>query len=229
MFFVLVTVMLPMRENDRGTKKTTMRDESGAWEEEYRAKGAVWGGAVHHLPFLPAGSRVLELGCGNGKTLSAMTGRGWNVAAIDFSKTAVTLSRMKTGMQQNADACMADARRLPFATDRFDAVFAIHILSHLSGNDRPGAAAEAVRVLKTGGVLYFSGFSLLDFRSGKGAAVEPGSVMRGLGIRTHYFTEPETRDLFSTLTLQAITTVQWSMRVRGQEFPRAEIQAIFIK
>jgi len=44
-----------------------MRDESGAWENEYLCKGAVWGGAVHHLPLLPQGSRVLELGCGKGE------------------------------------------------------------------------------------------------------------------------------------------------------------------
>ena len=34
--------------------------------------GPLWGGAVHSLPALPDHARVLELGCGNGKTLSAM-------------------------------------------------------------------------------------------------------------------------------------------------------------
>jgi ubiquinone/menaquinone biosynthesis C-methylase UbiE len=205
-----------------------VRDESGAWEKEYLCKGAVWGGAVHHLPVLPQGSRVLELGCGNGKTLSAMIGRNWNVTAIDFSSCAVVMSRIND-TQQKAEICVADACQLPFAHGRFDAVFAIHILSHLDKTDRTRAVAEAVRVLKTEGLLYFSGFSTEDFRSGKGSTVEDGTVKRGSGICTHYFTEPETQDLFSNLTLETITTERWSMRVRGQDFQRAEIQAAFIK
>ncbi len=205
-----------------------MTDESGAWEEEYLCKGAVWGGAVHHLPELPEGSCVLELGCGNGKTLSAMIQRNWDVTAIDFSARAVAMSRKNTGTQKG-DGCVADARNLPFAPGRFDAVFAIHILSHLDKNDRTRAVAEAVRVLKNGGILYFSGFSTEDFRSGKGSIIEEGTVKRGSGICTHYFTEPETKELFGNLMLEKITTERWSMRVRGQDFPRAEIQATFIK
>lgn len=206
-----------------------MRDESEAWEEEYACKGAVWGGAVFYLPLLPHGSRVLELGCGNGKTLSAMIQRRWDITAIDFSISAVALSRINTGMLPGGDLCLADARSLPFASERFDAVFAVHILSHLSKNDRVCAAAEAVRVLKTGGTLYFSGFSTMDFRSGKGSSVEDGTVKRGTGICTHYFTEPETKDLFGNLSLETITTEEWSMHVRGRALPRAEIQATFIK
>jgi MPBQ/MSBQ methyltransferase len=206
-----------------------VKDQSAAWEKEYQGKGAVWGGAVHHLPVLPPGSRVLELGCGNGKTLSAMLQRGWDVTAIDFSVRAVLMSRKDSGMPGNGDVCVADARNLPFARDRFDAVVAVHLFSHLDNQDRARAAAEAVRVVKPEGILYFSGFSAEDFRAAKGSIVEEGTVMRGSGICTHYFCEPEIRDLFRTLTLQAITTRRWSMRVSGQDLPRAEIQATFVK
>lgn len=206
-----------------------MKDESGAWDNAYLSKGAVWGGAVHDLPFLPSDSRVLELGCGNGKTLSAMIQRSWDVTAIDFSACAVVISRKNTVTLQKGDYCVADARYLPFAPGSYDAVFAIHILSHLNKNDRIRAAAEAARVLKTGGLMYFSGFSTEDFRSGKGTAVENGTVTRGSGISTHYFSEPETLDLFCHLSSVAIRTKRWALRVRGQEFPRAEVQAAFIK
>jgi MPBQ/MSBQ methyltransferase len=206
-----------------------MIDESGAWEAEYLGKGPLWGGAVYHLPLLPPDSRVLELGCGNGKTLSAMIQRGWEVTAIDLSARAVAMSRMNVIREQNGEVCVADARNLPFASDRFDAIIAVHLFSHLDMNDRLGAAAEAVRVLKAEGILYFSGFSVLDFRAGKGFAVEEGTVKRGSGICTHYFTEPETQQLFCTMTVKTITTARWPMRVRGHDFPRAEVQATFIK
>ncbi len=206
-----------------------MKDESGAWEEEYLCKGAVWGGAVHHLPLLPPGSRVLELGCGNGKTLSAMIQRCWEVTAIDFSARAVAMSRMNTVATHKGEVSRADARNLPFAAEMFDAVFAIHIFSHLMAKDRTAAVTESVRVLKPGGILYFSGFSTEDLRSGKGSVVEPGTLMKGSGICTHYFTEAETLELFGNLTLAAIKTERWSMRIRGKDHPRGEIQATFIK
>ena len=59
--------------------------DSGPWEEDYTRRGMLWGGLTHNLPDLPSRSRVLELGCGNGKTLFAMLQRGWDVTAIDFA------------------------------------------------------------------------------------------------------------------------------------------------
>ena len=53
------------------------------WEENYVSRGPLWGGAVHSLPVLPDHARILELGCGNGKTLSAMNRSGWDVTGID--------------------------------------------------------------------------------------------------------------------------------------------------
>jgi ubiquinone/menaquinone biosynthesis C-methylase UbiE len=41
-----------------------------AWEAVYRTRGRTWGGSPGCLPPIHPGSRVLELGCGDGKTLS---------------------------------------------------------------------------------------------------------------------------------------------------------------
>ncbi|MHB8164903.1 MAG: class I SAM-dependent methyltransferase [Methanoregula sp.] len=206
-----------------------MRKDSEAWDKDYQQRGALWSGTVHHLPVFPPGSRVLELGCGNGKTLSCMIQRHWDVTAIDFSPCAVRMCKSITDTMPNGFTCVADARWLPFAPGIFDGVIAIHVLSHLVSSDRKHAAAEATGMLKKGGILYFSGFSIEDFRSGKGSVAEPGTTRKSSGIITHFFTEQEVRDLFCTLHLQSITTKRWSLRVRGQDHPRAEIQALFIK
>lgn len=66
-------------------------EELLAWSREYRDKGRIWRGAPRRLPPLPAGARVLELGCGNGKTLQGMLGRPWRVAAVDVSPQALRL------------------------------------------------------------------------------------------------------------------------------------------
>ncbi|MDO9323601.1 MAG: class I SAM-dependent methyltransferase [Methanoregula sp.] len=206
-----------------------MNNESEAWDKDYSQRGALWSGAVHHLPAFPPGARVLELGCGNGKSLTSMCQREWDVTAIDFSFCAVKMCKPIIDAGQNGSLCVADVRSLPFAPEVFDGVIATHVLSHMQGSDRLHAASEAARTLAQGGTLYFSGFSTEDFRSGKGIVVEPGTIRKGPGICTHYFTEPEVLELFCTLTLQSITTKRWSLRVRGQEYPRAEVQATFIK
>ena len=70
-----------------------LMSDSGPWDEDYARRGILWSGAIRDLPDLPLRSRVLELGCGNGKTLFAMLQRGWDVTAIDFAPKAVLLCR----------------------------------------------------------------------------------------------------------------------------------------
>lgn len=74
-------------------RKGDRREDLVAWNREYREKGRIWRGAPAKLPELPAGSRVLELGCGNGKTLAAMLRRSWRIAALDISTLALRLGR----------------------------------------------------------------------------------------------------------------------------------------
>jgi SAM-dependent methyltransferase len=206
-----------------------MVSDSGSWEDEYNIRGKLWGGGTYNLPELPVRSRVLELGCGNGKTLSTMIRRGWDVTAIDSASRAVTLSCDVIGETAHAHIMIADARSPPFKDGTFDAVFAIHMIGHLHEPDREQIATKLQHILKPGGILYFSDFSVDDFRFGKGDETEPATFRRNPGIITHYFTRQEVIDLFSKLTLVSIRTHQWSMRVLGRTLERSEIQAAFMR
>jgi ubiquinone/menaquinone biosynthesis C-methylase UbiE len=199
------------------------------WENDYSRRGRVWGGAVHQLPSFRAGQRVLELGCGNGKTFSAVLEKKCEVVGIDFSSSAAILCRSlapKTGQGQIA---LADVRHLPFADASFEVVIAFHVIGHLPAAGRVRCVDESARVLKAGGTLYFSGFSVGDFRAGTGRETEPGTFERKNGISTHYFTEEEVQSLFRSLQPRECVTRHWTMTVRGQPFPRAEIKAAFEK
>lgn len=203
-------------------------DRAAAWDEDYRRRGNLWGGAPAALPGIDAGAAVLELGCGNGKTLSALARRSSFTTAIDISPHAVALARRHSEM---AGVCfvVADARHLPFRPESFDAVFLIHIVGHLPISGRKALAAEVCRVLTPGGRTFFRGFSVEDMRAGKGAETEQWTFRRDNGINTHYFTEDEVRDLFMPLAPARILTHRWSMRVRGRDLPRAEVEAVFEK
>ncbi|HUT39414.1 MAG TPA: class I SAM-dependent methyltransferase [Methanoregula sp.] len=202
---------------------------TGAWEEDYTRRGILWSGVTHDLPELPLGSRVLELGCGNGKTLSLMIQRGWDVTAIDLSCKAVALSRNVLKGSSTAEVMVADARCIPVKSNAFDAVFAIHVTGHVHEPDRQEIAREVTRTLKPGGILFFCDFSTLDFRFGKGHTTETSTFKRGTNIITHYFTRQEVIDLFPKLTPGSITLHQWPMRVRGKDLVRSEIKGIFSK
>jgi ubiquinone/menaquinone biosynthesis C-methylase UbiE len=203
-----------------------MEPPSNAWEQEYIRRGKIWAGSVHDLPLLPAGSLVLELGCGNGKTLFAMARYGWNIVAIDFSHRAASLGKKALGNVSLADISISDARHLPFCNGSFDAVVAYHVIGHNLSHERKLVVAEAFRVLKPGGVLAFRDFSSGDFRFGTGSELETGTFRRGTGIQTHYYTEDETRSLLSAFHLVSLRTDTWRMRVRGHDLIRAEIAAI---
>ena len=218
----------PAPSTEEGRKEDLL-----AWNREYREKGRIWRGAPPRLPDLPPGSRVLELGCGNGKTLSAMLRRPWRVVALDLSPLAARLGEAVTASLQDvpseADLLVADASFLPFRDSTFDAVFAFHVIGHLREKSRLRAAREAARVLKAGGRLFFLEFGVEDMRAGKGEEVEAQTFRRGGGVLTHYFTEGEVLNLFDSLQPVSIRTAKRATRIMGQDRVRSEVEAEFIK
>jgi ubiquinone/menaquinone biosynthesis C-methylase UbiE len=199
-----------------------------AWDRDYCSRGRLWGGEVKDLPQMPAGSAILELGCGNGKTLSAMLSQPWRITALDVSMEAVRLCRASCASDK-VDLLAADARHLPFPDRIFDAVFAFHMVGHVPMSEREKIASETARVLKVGGMLFFRDFGVDDMRAGQGMEVEPGTFRRGRGVITHYFTKEEVDSLFCQLMPVSVANIHWKMRIKGKDMIRCEIEAIFQK
>jgi ubiquinone/menaquinone biosynthesis C-methylase UbiE len=210
-----------------------MEDSRTAWDNDYRSRGQLWGGAPPSLPLslldMPAGSKVLEIGCGSGKTVSALMDRSCDIIAFDFSEKAVELSRRVIGRYYAGDAIVADARNFPFFDHTIGFIIASHVIGHIQKEERTTIAKEVERVLQAGGRLLLQEFSVDDMRNGTGKRVEDSTFLRGTGIITHYFTENEVGALFSSLINESIRTRYWTMRVRGRDLRRAEIVAVFIK
>ena len=200
-----------------------------AWDTVYRKRGELWGGSVPKLPDLPAGSRVLDLGCGNGRILAAAGERGWEIAAADISGHAVQIAKAATKGIADTEFLVADAGSLPFRESSFDAVIAWHVLGHGEETDRTKMIRELARILNEDGKIFFRGFSRDDMRYGKGTATEPGTFIRGDGILTHYFSEEETREMFRGFDTMDLITERWSMRIRGKDHLRAEIAGTFLR
>jgi len=185
-----------------------------AFQLDYKKRGPRWVGTVN-LPELSPNSRVLETGCGNGKTLSAI--KNVNCIGIDISEEAVHLSG-------NDKAVCGDIRFLPFQNASFDYVFCWHVLGHFKEKDRYKVANELLRVVKPGGYIFFKGFSTRDFRYGNGEIQEPSSFLRGDGIMTHYFTKEEVIQLFGEGEIEEHS---WELKVRGTSYCRSELLGTF--
>jgi ubiquinone/menaquinone biosynthesis C-methylase UbiE len=200
--------------------------DQAAWEREYRIRGRRYGRAPRQLPSLAPGARVLEAGCGDGKTLAAMASRDWNILAVDFSRSALGLCR-RNPLLGAVEYVLADAAVLPFRDETFDAVFLTHCAGHAQEQVRNTIASESFRTLRSGGRLFFAGFSTADFRSGRGTAIDPSTRLKGDGILTHYFTSDEVISLFSPLIPVTVSEETWSLKIRGKTLQRAEIVGEF--
>lgn len=201
-----------------------------SWERQYKSSGNIWGGIVD-LPELPAGTRVLEAGCGNGKTLLAMQGKGLDIFAFDFSRTAAALAKKNLTARMSGEVLIGDASKLMFAADTFDVVFARHIIGHSLKEERCAIVSEFCRVLKRGGVLYFTEFEAADMKACGDAVPEPRTYRKKNGIMTHFFTEDEVRELFCDRGYECVSlhTHRWDLKVRGARYPRAEVNGVFRK
>jgi SAM-dependent methyltransferase len=206
-----------------------MNSNQNPWEEDYQRRGRLWGGISPSLPRLPRSCRVLELGCGDGKTVSSLVNGGCCVTAIDLSSHAASLCRNVCTDPDQVGILIADSRRTPFRNESFDVIIASHITGHLFYAGRRQLASEVIRLLIPEGTMYFRDFSSGDFRFGQGVETETGTFTRKNGIATHYFTNDEVLNLFTGLAVQSLEQHQWDMHVRGEVFPRAEIVAEYKK
>ncbi|MDX6699290.1 MAG: hypothetical protein QOE65_2687 [Solirubrobacteraceae bacterium] len=93
-------------------------------------------------PLLPGGP-VLDLGCGVGHSYALLSPR--RTVGVDLDAGALR--------GQDRETHVADMRALPFPDASFDSVLSVQSIEHVPDPER--VLAEAVRVLRPGGVAVF--------------------------------------------------------------------------
>jgi SAM-dependent methyltransferase len=151
----------------------------GQWAEHaYEAIAPVYDDFTSHhdydlwlgelLPRLRAhglgGTRLLDVGCGTGKSFLPMLAQGWEVTACDLSPSMLELARAKAG--DAAKLSVADMRELPVLGE-FDLVWALDdAVNYLLSGEELGAALNGMRAnLAPGGLLMFDVNTLHAYRS----------------------------------------------------------------
>lgn len=110
------------------------------------------------------GRRLLDVGCGTGKSFLPMLERGWEVTACDISPAMLELARAKAG--DDARLSVADMRELPVFGE-FDLVWALDDAVNylLSGEELREALSGMRSNLAPGGLLMFDVNTLQAYRT----------------------------------------------------------------
>jgi SAM-dependent methyltransferase len=99
------------------------------------------------------GKRILNVGCGAGTaevSLSRLRLSQIHLFGVDLIFDRVRDAHRATrGINARVGYSVADACRLPFATDSFDSTYCVAVLQHI--RDLPGAITEIARVTRPGG------------------------------------------------------------------------------
>lgn len=118
-----------------------------------------------------AGHRLLDVGCGTGKSFLPLIERGFHVTACDISPEMVEVAQRKAGAM--ADVHVADMRRLPVFGE-FDLITCIDdAINHLLTR---GEVADALcgmcDNLAPGGILVFDANTMAAYRQVPDVVVE---------------------------------------------------------
>jgi ubiquinone/menaquinone biosynthesis C-methylase UbiE len=107
------------------------------------------------------GGSVLEVGCGNGYTLSHLVTLfpEYKFRGLDFSEDLLEIARSRN--LKNVPFEQGDARNLPFESESFDVIYTERcIINLLNWEEQQKALNEMHRVLKKGGyILFMESFS----------------------------------------------------------------------
>ncbi|KPJ59291.1 MAG: hypothetical protein AMJ46_11640 [Latescibacteria bacterium DG_63] len=113
----------------------------------------------HVLARMKPGSIVLELGCGYGRVLEALTRKAGFLVGVDISLASLTMARKGLSRASSCKLVQANAVLLPFRSRVFDLVVCIQngiSAFHVDGSE---LIREAVRVTKHGAAALFSSYS----------------------------------------------------------------------
>jgi SAM-dependent methyltransferase len=128
---------------DRDYELQTHRAEDRHWW--YRGRRTVLEGVLGGLD-LPAGTRILDAGCGSGRNMIELARYG-TVTGVELSETSVALARER----QCGEVVAGSVLEMPFPDHSFELAVSLDVIEHLE--DDLTALREMRRTVAPGGAL----------------------------------------------------------------------------
>ncbi|MFC9424781.1 class I SAM-dependent methyltransferase [Streptomyces sp. NPDC056987] len=155
--------------------------DTESWDKMYRGRDRVFSGApngvlVAEVTGMPPG-QALDVGCGEGADALWLARQGWQVTAVDLSRTALERAAAEaTDVVGRVAWARADLTATPPPADAFDLVSA----QYFPLLREPGHAAlrGLLDAVAPGGTLLFATHDLADLSPHPDQGFDPGAYYR---------------------------------------------------
>ena len=197
-----------------------------AWERFYSALGQPPEWLMKPTPFvveaLPlfkdyGAQAVLDLGCGMGRHCIYLAKKGFDVAGIDTSRSALKMAKSWSSIEGDANVAflLASMTNLPFRSECFHAIVSVSVIHHAVRDDIDRTAEEICRVLRDNGIFLANLLSVEDYRYGSGQKIEERTFKVQDGPEKIHFeeihrflTREETSNLLASFKEMNIESIQ---------------------
>jgi len=160
----------------------------------------------------PRESKVLAIGCGNGRNLRHVAEQGYDAYGMEISEKAIQqLDEDFENEGLKAEVKKGSFYNLPYEDEKFDYALSINVFQHNDWAGAEKAFAEASRVLKNNGELLLSVRSTSrdipeerEDIDDKGITFTPSQGSKQ-GIKIHHFSEEEIRELAQKSSLEVVS------------------------
>jgi SAM-dependent methyltransferase len=182
---------------------------------------------MHFLDkYLTPGARILEVGAATGRYSHTLARMGYRVDAVEPVQHSIDIFRSLTQPGEDVTIRQGDARDLSaFEDGTFDLTLVLGPMYHLFEEaDRRQALREAVRVTKTGGII-FAAYCMLDasILCYGFAQNQLNGLIREDRIDLHSFTQIHSRlDYFCLDRRESIDVLREGLGVKQLHFVAAE-------
>ncbi|HTW96753.1 MAG TPA: methyltransferase domain-containing protein [Candidatus Methylomirabilis sp.] len=145
---------------NKDTQKELLRIVKSNYEEDARTfdetrEKPIWPPLAAQLKKVPAGARVLDVGCGNGRLLKVLAERQVKFLGVDQSEALIKICRDKYPEYQFRIGDILNLGEMPEYD--FDYVFCVAVLHHLPGADsRLRALRQLKNKIKSGGKIILT-------------------------------------------------------------------------
>ena len=102
----------------------------------------IWPLVKNFLDSLFTNSKVLDIGCGNGKNMLYRS--DLNITGLEYSESLCNIC-----IQRNLNVIQGDARTLPFKDNTFDAIIMIAVIHHINPEEHFKVLNEIKKVIKS--------------------------------------------------------------------------------
>ena len=187
-----------------------MTDAIHGWEAAYRKRPSGECRPHQDAEFLDrffrehAVSKILDLGCGDGRHLVYFAKRGYRMYGLDIAPTGIQLSEewlSREGL--SAELVTSDMTDIPWPDSLFDATICVQVINHHRIREIRQTIQEVYRTLRPGGHLFLTVSTTQPVRSAADSEieeVEPNTYVwaegHERGVPHHYFDMDELQKEF---------------------------------